>query len=98
LQTPRRAHRRLLHRRGSRPTGRSDSIVTSQRDSAPSSTGRYELKNLPPVSSVAALTDVEPGDWWNQSAERILPVASKITLSEGEAKTLDLKIGGAPER
>jgi hypothetical protein len=75
--------------------------ATSMRRSAmarPSSTGRYELKNLPPGEYlVVAVTDVEQGDWWNPAfLERLVPAAAKITLSEGETKALDLKIGGAP--
>ena len=65
--------------------------------SRPSSAGRYEIKGLPPGEYlVVAMTDVEYGDWWDPALlERLAPAASKITLSEGESKTLDLKIGGS---
>ena len=64
----------------------------------PTSVGRYEIKGLPPGEYlVVAVTDVEQGDWWNPAfLERLVPAAAKITLSEGESKALDLKIGGAP--
>ena len=62
----------------------------------PTSDGKYSFKNLPPGEyMVAAVTDAEPGDWWNPAwLEPLAAVASKITLSEGEKKALDLKIGG----
>jgi hypothetical protein len=62
----------------------------------PATSGRYAVRNLPPGDYlVVAVTDVEQGDWWDPAfLERLAPVAVKITLSEAERKTLDLKIGG----
>ncbi len=73
--------------------------TTSSRRSVmarPASTGKYVVRNLPPGEYlVAAVTDVENGDWWDPAfLDRLVPAATRITLSEGERKTLDLKIGG----
>ena len=61
----------------------------------PTSAGQYAFKNLPPGDYlVVAVTDAETGDWWNPAwLEPLAAVASKITLAEGEKKTLDLRIG-----
>jgi hypothetical protein len=62
----------------------------------PASTGRYLVRNLPPGEYfVAAVTDVEFGDWWDQDflASLAKPETTRITLAEGEKKVLDLKIG-----
>lgn len=62
----------------------------------PATSGRYVVRNLPPGDYlVVAVTDVEQGDWWDPTfLERLAPLATRITLAEGEKKTLDLKIGG----
>ncbi len=62
----------------------------------PASTGKYVLRNLPPGEYfVAAVTDVEYGDWFDSAfLDRIVPAGMRVTLSEGEKKTLDLKIAG----
>jgi hypothetical protein len=63
----------------------------------PAMSGRYVVRNLPPGEYfVAAVTDVEPGDWWDRDFLTSLarPETTRITLAEGEKKTLDLKIGG----
>jgi hypothetical protein len=62
----------------------------------PASSGKYAVRNLPPGEYfIVAVTDVEQGDWWDPAfLERLSPVAIRFTLSEGEKKTLDLKIGG----
>jgi hypothetical protein len=62
----------------------------------PASSGKYSVRNLPPGEYfIVAVTDVEQGDWWDPSfLERLAPVATRFTVSEGERKTLDLKIGG----
>jgi sarcosine oxidase gamma subunit len=62
----------------------------------PASSGKYSVRNLPPGEYfIVAVTDVEQGDWWDPTfLERLAPVATRFTLSEGEKKTLDLKIGG----
>ena len=62
----------------------------------PTTTGTYVLRNLPPGDYlVAAVTDVEFNAWFDPAfLEQLLPAATRITLSESETKTLDLKIDG----
>ena len=62
----------------------------------PASTGRYVVRNLPPGDYlVAAVTDVEPNEWFDPAfLERLVPAATRITIAESEKKTLDLKITG----
>lgn len=73
------------------PSGRRQTMAR------PSSTGRYTVRNLPPGEYfVAAVTDVEQGDWFDPDfLERLIPAAAKLTLAEGERRTLDLKIAGS---
>ena len=58
--------------------------------------GRWILKDLPPGEYlVAALTDLDPDDLRDSSfLESISAAAVKVSLTDGEARTLDLKIGG----
>jgi len=60
----------------------------------PTSAGRYVIRNLPPGEYlVAAVTDVEQGDWFDPAfLERLVPAATRLTLAESEKKTLDLRI------
>jgi Carboxypeptidase regulatory-like domain len=60
----------------------------------PTSAGRYVIRNLPPGEYfVAAVTDVEQGDWFDIAfLERLVPAATRITLSEAEKRQLDLRI------
>jgi protocatechuate 3,4-dioxygenase beta subunit len=64
--------------------------VTSVR---PSADGRYSVRNLPPGDYlIAALLDVEPGEWQDPAFLQPLVGASiKVTLAEGEKKTQDLR-------
>ena len=64
----------------------------------PASNGRYAISNLPPGEYlVAAVTDVEPGSWWDPAwLEQLQTGAVRVTLAEGERRVLDLKIGRAP--
>jgi carboxypeptidase family protein len=62
----------------------------------PSTNGRYTVRNLPPGEYfVAAVTDVEQGAWFDPAFLRALvQAATRIALTEGDRRTLDLKIGG----
>jgi uncharacterized protein (DUF2141 family) len=62
----------------------------------PGSDGRFLVRNLPPGEyRVAALTDVEPDEWFDPAfLEKLLPAASALTLAPGEKKTQDFQIGG----
>ena len=61
----------------------------------PTSTGRYVVRNLPPGEyCVAAVADVEPGDWFDRELLAALLAASpaRVRFGEGEKQTLDLRI------
>jgi protocatechuate 3,4-dioxygenase beta subunit len=60
----------------------------------PGSDGKFTLRNLPPGEYLlAAVTDVEPGEWMDPAFLALLVDSSiKVTLAEGEKKTQDLKI------
>jgi hypothetical protein len=63
----------------------------------PASTGKYQIRNLPPGEYfVVAVTDVEYGDWWD--AEFLARLAAsgttRLTLTDGDKRTLDLRLGG----
>jgi hypothetical protein len=62
----------------------------------PGTSGTYTISNLPPGDyRLAAVTDVEPGEWFDPAFLDQLRVAStSITLGEGEKKTQDLRLGG----
>ena len=60
----------------------------------PTSTGRFSFKALPPGDyRLAAVVDVEPGQWFDPEFLRQLVAASTpVTLGEGETRTQDLRI------
>jgi hypothetical protein len=60
----------------------------------PSTDGRFSLRGLPSGEYfVAALTDVEPGEWYDPAfLTNLIPGAVKVTLREGEATVQDLRI------
>jgi hypothetical protein len=62
----------------------------------PASDGKFRVANLAPGEYfMAAVTDLEPGDWGDASfLEAVAAAAFKITLGEGERKVQDLKIAG----
>jgi hypothetical protein len=63
----------------------------------PTSAGTYSIRNLPPGEyGIAAVTDVEQGDWFDPEFLARLLAASpaRITLGEGEKKTLNLQAAG----
>jgi hypothetical protein len=62
----------------------------------PASSGRYTVRNLPPGEYfVAAVTDVEFNAWFDPAfLSELVPASTKVTFSEGEKKTLDLRIAG----
>jgi hypothetical protein len=63
----------------------------------PATTGRYTIRNLPPGEYyVAAVTDIAEGDWYDPALlERLMPASTRVTIGEGEHRTLDLKIAGS---
>jgi uncharacterized protein (DUF2141 family) len=60
----------------------------------PSSSGRFVFRNLPPGEYfIAAVIDVEQGDWFDPAfLDRLIPASARVTLAEGERKPFDLKI------
>jgi uncharacterized protein (DUF2141 family) len=60
----------------------------------PSADGKYTISNLPPGEySIAAVTDIEPGEWYDPSLlDRFSRSAIKVAIAEGEKKTQDLKL------
>jgi hypothetical protein len=62
----------------------------------PGSDGRYSVSNLPPGTYLlAAVTDVEPGQWFDPAyLQQLMPSAIRFTIGEGEKKVQDLRLGG----
>jgi hypothetical protein len=62
----------------------------------PASDGHFLVRGLPPGEYfLAALTDVEPDEWYDAGFLRdLIPTAAKITLAEGERKLQDIRISG----
>jgi hypothetical protein len=61
----------------------------------PAPDGAYAFGNLAPGEYLlAAIEDVEPGEWFDPAfLERLVPAAIRVTLGEGEARTETLRIG-----
>jgi len=62
----------------------------------PGTDGHFSVRNLPPGEyMMAAVTDVEPGEWFDpEFLQQLRPASVRVTLSEGDKKTQDLRIGG----
>ena len=62
----------------------------------PGTDGTFTIRNLPPGDyRIAAVTDVEPGEWFDPAfLEQLRTASTPVTLSEGEKKTQDLRIAG----
>jgi uncharacterized protein (DUF2141 family) len=62
----------------------------------PASDGRFTFANLPPGTyNLAAVTDVEQGEWFDPSFLAQLASASiKLVIAEGEKKTQDIQVAG----
>lgn len=60
----------------------------------PSGDGHFRVQNLPPGDYyIGAVTDVEPGEWYDPSfLTELQAAARKFTLSEGEKTVQNLKI------
>ncbi|HSC29544.1 MAG TPA: carboxypeptidase-like regulatory domain-containing protein, partial [Vicinamibacterales bacterium] len=61
----------------------------------PSADGRYLIRNLPPGDyRIAAVFDVEPGEWYDPSfLQQLVPTSLGVSLAEGEKKTQHLRLG-----
>jgi len=62
----------------------------------PGTDGTYTVRGLPPGDYLmSAVTDVEPGAWFDPSfLETLKSSSTPIHLSEGEKKTQDLRLAG----
>lgn len=65
----------------------------------PGTDGKFYARNLPPGDYLmAAVTDVEPGEWFDPAfLAQLRAAAVRVTLNPGDTRTQDLRIsGGAP--
>ena len=62
----------------------------------PAADGAYVIRNLPAGNYlVAAVDDVEPGEWFDPAfLQRLVPAAVRITIADSEQKVQDVRIGG----
>ena len=58
--------------------------------------GKYVIKDLPAGEYLlAAVTDVDQDEWQDSAfLDRLQSASVKLTIAEGEKRTLDLRIGG----
>jgi Carboxypeptidase regulatory-like domain len=66
----------------------------------PDATGRYRIVGLPPGDYLlAAVSELQPDDFADPAfLEMLVPGSVKISLAEGEKKTQDVMLAGAPSR
>jgi hypothetical protein len=64
------------------------------RQSRPATDGRFAIRGLPAGDYfVAAVTDVEPGEWFDPAfLSQLVPAAVKVTVREREQTIQDLRI------
>jgi hypothetical protein len=62
----------------------------------PDTDGRFSLRSLPPGEyRMTAVTDVEPGEWYDPAfLAQLQQVSIPITLAEGERKIQDIRLAG----
>lgn len=62
----------------------------------PGTDGRYTVRNLPPGDyAIAAVTDVEPGEWFDPMFLReLLQASMRISLADGDRKTQNIRLAG----
>jgi hypothetical protein len=60
----------------------------------PATDGRFSLRGLPAGDYfIAAVTDVEPGEWYDPAfLETLVPAAVKVSVRAGERTAHDLRI------
>ena len=60
----------------------------------PDQDGRFKISALPPGDYfIIAVDHIEPGEWSDpEFLERARSMASSFSLSDGEAKTIDLRL------
>jgi uncharacterized protein (DUF2141 family) len=62
----------------------------------PGTDGRYTVRNLPPGDyALAAVTDVEPGEWFDpQFLQELLAASMRLSLADGDRKTQNIRLSG----
>ncbi len=62
----------------------------------PDTDGRFTIRSLPPGNyRLTAVTDAEPGEWFNPDfLAQLIGGSIPITLAEGEKKTQDIRLAG----
>jgi len=62
----------------------------------PGTDGRFTMRNLPPGDYlIVAVTDVEPGEWFDPDfLAELASVSMRLTLKDGEKKTQDIRLAG----
>ena len=71
------------------------------RSSRPGTDGKFNFSGLPPGQyNLTAVTDVEPGEWFNPDfLTQLMSASVAVTLGEAERKVQDLRVaGGGSER
>jgi hypothetical protein len=59
----------------------------------PNREGRYTIRNLPPGEYRIAAADLDQGEWFDPLVlERLLPIATPLTIAGAEQKTVNLTI------
>jgi hypothetical protein len=63
----------------------------------PSSDGRFTFPNLPPGNyNLAAVTDVEQGEWFDPSfLAQLAPASIGLVIADGEKKVQDIQVAAA---
>jgi hypothetical protein len=58
--------------------------------------GSFAFRNVPPGDYLlAAVDDVEPGEWFDPAfLQRLAPAAIRVTIGDGEKKVQDVRLGG----
>jgi protocatechuate 3,4-dioxygenase beta subunit len=80
------------------PTDQKYWIQNSRRikTARPGIDGKYILRDLPPGEyRIAAVTDVENGEWFEPAfLQQLVSASATVTLADGEKKSFPLKLGG----
>jgi uncharacterized protein (DUF2141 family) len=66
------------------------------RSSRPGTDGKFNFSSLPPGQyNLTAVTDVEPGEWFNPDfLSQLLGASVSVTIGEAERKVQDLRVAG----
>ncbi len=62
----------------------------------PGTDGRFSFGSIPPGEyRITAVTDVEPGEWYDPAfLSQLLPVSIPVAVAEGEKKVQDIRLAG----